>query len=229
METDRDKRLAAAAALDYLPERGVIGLGTGSTVRFFIEAIAERVRQGHDYVGVPTSVQSRRLAASLGVPLLEDDGPWDVLVCIDGADEVSEDLDLIKGGGGAHTREKIVNFASRSNVIVVDEAKLSPKLGMRRDVPVEVLAFAHRMTAHLLAAYGEAKLRVKDGAPVRTDSGNVIYDVHTGAIADPRQLDRELKVIPGVVETGLFCGRADVVIVGTPQGVERRVAKSARG
>src|SRR5689334_15872427 len=141
MTQDQYKRQAARAALELLPSEGIIGLGTGSTTHYFIEAVAERVRAGHAYIGVPTSERSRELATQLGIPLLADDGPWDILVCVDGADEVSQDLDLIKGGGGAHTREKIVNFAARQNLIVVDESKLSARLGERYAVPVEVLPF----------------------------------------------------------------------------------------
>jgi ribose 5-phosphate isomerase A len=221
MDPEHMKRVAARAALEQLPESGVLGLGTGSTVRYFIEGVAELVRSGRDYVGVPTSEASRRLAGSLGIPLLDDDGPWDILLCVDGADEVSPELDLIKGGGGAHTREKLVNFASQRNVIVVDESKLSARLGERFRVPVEVLTFAHRETAYLIGGIGEPTLRLANGAPFRTDSGNYIYDVRTGAIDDPSNLDMELKTIPGVVETGLFCGRTDLVIVAGPTGIRK--------
>jgi ribose 5-phosphate isomerase A len=226
MDQDRVKRLAAEAALGKLPPEGIIGLGTGSTVRFFIEGVAELVRGGRNYRGVPTSEQSRRLASSLGIPLLEDDGPWDVLVCVDGADEVSLELDLIKGGGGAHTREKIVNYASRTNVIVVDESKLSRKLGERWPIPIEVLPFAHHETAHLIGAHGSARLREVQGKPFRTDSGNYVYDLSAGPIDAPHQLDVSLKTIPGVVETGLFCARADVVLVARGDRVEE-LTKSA--
>jgi ribose 5-phosphate isomerase A len=224
MSQDRHKRQAARAALELLPPSGVVGLGTGSTTRYFIEAVAERVREGHAYVGVPTSERSRELAEQLGIPLLSDDGPWDILVCVDGADEVSPSLDLIKGGGGAHAREKIVNFASRRNLIVVDETKLSTQLGERYAVPVEVLPFAHHQTARALAAHGAPTLRRILGAPFCTDSGNYIYDVQTGPIAVPRELDVTLKTIPGVVETGLFCARADVVLVAYADRVEKLFA-----
>ncbi|HET9953065.1 MAG TPA: ribose-5-phosphate isomerase RpiA, partial [Polyangiaceae bacterium] len=220
MNAEQQKRHAARTALEFLPDAGILGLGTGSTTRYFIEGVSELVKNGRDYSGVPTSEQSRLLASSLGIPLLGDDGPWDVLLCVDGADEVSEELDLIKGGGGAHTREKIVNFASRRNVIVVDESKLSRRLGERRGVPVEVLPFAHHETAHLIGAYGTAVLRYQGSGPLRTDSGNLIYDLECGPISDPRSLDMALKTIPGVVETGLFCGRADAVIVARTSGIE---------
>jgi ribose 5-phosphate isomerase A len=226
MANEREKRLAAEAALTILPESGVIGLGTGSTVRYFIEGVAERVRKGHAYQGVPTSQGSRELATRLGVPLLDDDGPWDILVCVDGADEVSDSLDVIKGGGGAHTREKIVNFASRKNAIVVDESKLSRHLGERQPVPVEVLPFAHRETHFLLSLHGEPTLRMSGGNPFRTDSGNYIYDLRTGLIHRPAELDADLRAIPGVVGTGLFCGRVDILFV-TRDGEVQRIDKQS--
>jgi ribose 5-phosphate isomerase A len=227
MDQDRQKKQAALAALELLPSEGLIGLGTGSTTRYFIEGLAARVRAGQRYRGVPTSEQSRHLAEQLGIPLLDDEGPWDLDVCVDGADEVSATLDLIKGAGGAHTREKIVNFAARRNMIVVDESKLSQRLGERHVVPVEVLCFAHRESAAKLLRFGAATLRISGGAPFLTDSGNYLYDVRTGPIADPHQLDAELRTIPGVVETGLFCGRADVVIVARGDRVEQLVAARA--
>jgi ribose 5-phosphate isomerase A len=210
------KRAAARAALAELPPAGIIGLGSGSTTRLFIDALGELVAQGRHYTGVPTSIASRTQAAALGIPLLSDDGPWDIDVTVDGADEVSPTLDLIKGGGGAHTREKIVNAASRRNVIIVDESKLSPQLGTHWRVPIEVLAFAHAQTARHLAAFGTPVLRAQ-----RTDAGNVIYDLACGAIADPAALDAALHAVPGVVETGLFVRRADVVLVARASGIER--------
>jgi ribose 5-phosphate isomerase A len=210
------KRAAALAALAELPPSGTIGLGTGSTTRLFIDALGELVAQGRRYTGVPTSSASRAQAAALHIPLLSDDGPWDIDVTVDGADEVSPALDLIKGGGGAHTREKIVNAASRRNVIIVDESKLSPQLGTRWRLPIEVLAFAHAETARHLTRFGTPVLRAG-----RTDSGNVIYDLACGPIAEPAALNVSLHMIPGVVETGLFIGRADVVLVARAGGVER--------
>lgn len=219
MSDDESKRRAARAALDLLPESGVIGLGTGSTTRFFIEAVGELVRAGRRFQGVPTSQQSRTLASACGIPLLDDAGPWDIDLCVDGADEVSEALDLIKGGGAAHTREKIVNFASRANAIIVDDSKLSKRLGEKRAVPVEVLVFAHLTTARALGRLGTPTLRLRDGVPLLTDSGNYIYDLAVAPLDDPKALDDALANVPGVVETGLFCGRADWVIVAEPKGI----------
>lgn len=221
--TDDIKRRAALAALAELPPEGVIGLGTGSTSRLFIAALGELVAAGRRYTAVPTSEASRIQARELGIPLLPDDGPWDIAVTVDGADEIDDALDLIKGGGGAHTREKIVNHSSRRNIIIADASKLSRRLGERWPVPVEVLGFAHLATCAHLARLGVPTLRLRDGAPFRSDAGNLIYDVATGPIADARGLDARLRAIPGVVETGLFVGRADVVLVARDTGVERRV------
>ncbi|HEY5925593.1 MAG TPA: ribose-5-phosphate isomerase RpiA [Kofleriaceae bacterium] len=225
MNMEDAKRAAARAALDELPDEGIIGLGTGSTARYFIEALSELILLGKRYVGVPTSSASRKQARELGVPLLDDDGPWDIAVCVDGADEVDPELDVIKGRGGAHAREKIVNCAARKNVVLVDISKLSLRLGERAAVPVEVLAFAHATTAHHLTAFGDASLRVRDGVPVATDDGNLIYDLACGPIAEPDLLDHAIRSIPGVVETGLFIARVDVVLVASEFGVERRTSR----
>lgn len=216
------KRKAALAAIEELPEEGVIGIGTGSTAKLFIAALGELVAKGRRYVCVPTSEASRVQARELGIELLSDDGPWDIAVTVDGADEVSDALDLIKGGGAAHTREKIVNYSSRRNVIIVDSSKLSRQLGEKWAVPIEVLPFAHLATHAHLARHGTPTLRTRDGAAVRTDAGNLVYDLACGPIADPATLDTALRAIPGVVETGLFVRRADVVLVAGADGVERR-------
>ncbi len=225
MDPETRKREAAEAALELLPEAGVIGLGTGSTAKLFIEGVGRLVRQGRRLSGVPTSEQSRAQASDLGIPLLAEDGPWDIDVCVDGADEVSDALDLIKGGGGCQLREKIVNQAARMNVIIVDESKLSTQLGERWPVPLEILAFAHRAIAKSVEPFGEVVMRLKDGAPWRTDSGNYIYDLRAGRIANPAQLEQALLALPGVVETGLFVGRADVVLIAGSAGVRRRDAQ----
>jgi len=212
---------AARSAAAELPASGVVGLGSGSTAKLFIAEVAALVRAGHVYQGVPTSEASRRDAEALGIPLLSDDGPWDIAVTVDGADEVDSDLNLIKGGGAAHTREKIVNHASRKNVIIVDGSKISARLGEKWPVPVEVIRFAHLATARALSHMGRVVRRARDGAPIITDAGNFVYDVFTGPLADPAAMDRALRDVPGVVETGLFVGRADLVIVADEAGVRR--------
>lgn len=215
------KRRAAEAALELLPQGGIIGLGTGSTATLFIDGVGRLVQEGRKLVGVPTSAQSHAQAERLGIPLLDPNGPWDIVMTVDGADEVSAELDLIKGGGACHAREKIVAAASKQNVIVVDESKMSKQLGERWAVPVEVLDFGHAATAALLSEYGKPVLRVKDGKQVRTDAGNPIYDLNAGVIANPAELERALSLLPGVVETGLFVGRATTVLVAGDGGVRR--------
>ncbi len=222
MDSDTHKRDAARAAAELLPEQGVVGLGTGSTTRFFIEEVGRLVSEGRRLTGVPTSRRSRELAQSLGIPLLDDVGPWSIDVCVDGADEVSDELDVIKGGGGAHTREKIVNRHAKRNVIIVDGSKLSRQLGERWAVPVEVVVFGHRATAALLSRFGTPSLRADGDGPFVTDSGNYVYDVATGPIAEPKRLEAALRYLPGVVESGLFCARTDTLIVASSGGVSVR-------
>jgi ribose 5-phosphate isomerase A len=219
MNSQQAKELAAREALAFLPETGVIGLGSGSTAKLFIDALGALVAGGRKLVGVPTSEDSRLQATQLGIPLLDDTGPWSIDVSVDGADEVSDELDLIKGGGGCHAREKIVNFASKLNIVVVDESKLSSKLGRTWAVPVEVLPFGRNATVSALGRFGKVTLRERNGAPWITDSGNYIFDVRTGEIEVPATLDVALRAIPGVVETGLFVGRANAVIVAGAQGI----------
>lgn len=213
------KRRAARAALDYLPTSGVVGLGSGSTASLFIEEVARLVAAGRSLVGVATSGESRALAEKLAIPLLDDEGPWDVAVTVDGADEVSDALDVIKGGGGCQTREKIVNQASAINIIVVDDSKLSKHLGEKWPVPVEVLAFGHQSTRDRLRELGPTELRTKGGKPWLTDAGNYLYDVKLGPLPTPAATDARLRAIPGVVETGLFIQRVQRVLVAGRHGV----------
>jgi ribose 5-phosphate isomerase A len=221
MDAAEAKRLAARAALEELPTEGTLGLGTGSTAKLFVDEVGARVKAGARYRGVPTSEATRQQATALGIALLGDDEPWDIAVCVDGADEVDEQLNLVKGGGGAMTREKIVNEASRRRVTIVDETKLSRRLGEKWPVPVEVLRFGHGSTIARLAKLGRPTLRMAGGAPFITDAGNLVVDVAVGPMDDPAAVDRALRSVPGVVETGLFVGRADVVIVAGTAGVRR--------
>jgi ribose 5-phosphate isomerase A len=226
MSSDEMKRKAALAALRHVPETGVLGLGTGSTTRWFIEAVGELVRGGRIYSCVPTSRASRALAEQCQIPLLDDVGPWQIDVCVDGADEVNPELELIKGGGGAHTREKIVNQAAKKNVIIVDDSKLVSKLGETRKLPVEVLPFGLRTTLQALVRWGTPEMRLANGSPYMTDSGNYLVDLSTGPIASATALDQALRGLPGIVETGLFIGRADVVVVAGESGVTELVKQN---
>jgi ribose 5-phosphate isomerase A len=222
MNQDEAKRLAARAAIEELPREGVIGLGSGSTAKLFVDEVGARVKAGARYRGVPTSQGTRAQAQALGIPLLGDEEPWGLIaVTVDGADEVSERLDLIKGGGGALTREKIVNASSKRNVIIVDQSKMKKRLGESWAVPVEVLRFGFSGTCERLGRLGGVAQRMKDGAVFVTDAGNYIVDVRTGPMDDPALIDREMRSIPGVVETGLFIARADLVIVAGSSGIEK--------
>jgi ribose 5-phosphate isomerase A len=222
MTQDEAKKLAARAAIEELPDAGVIGLGSGSTAKLFVDEVGARVKAGARYRGVPTSQGTRAQALALGIPLLGDEDAWDLIaVTVDGADEVSAALDLIKGGGGALTREKIVNASSRRNVIIVDESKMKTRLGESWSVPVEVLRFGFSGTCERLGKMGGVKQRTKDGTTFITDAGNYIVDVATGPMDDPALIDRQMRSIPGVVETGLFIQRADLVIVAGPNGIRR--------
>lgn len=219
----RWKKQAAEAALDYVSSGMVVGLGTGSTAIWAVRGLAACLLDGRlrDVRGIPTSQATAAEARRLKIPLttLEIDGGVDLT--IDGADEVDPDLNLIKGGGGALLREKIVARASRRNVIVVDEAKLSDRIGTRWAVPVEVVAFGWRAQQEFLEDLGaEVQLRLDDqGAPFRTDSEHVILDGRFGPIADPATLAQTIKQRTGVVEHGLFLGLVDHLVVAGDKGI----------
>jgi ribose 5-phosphate isomerase A len=218
---DTLKHRAAEAAMQFLPQRGVIGLGSGTTALHAIALIAVRIREGADLVGVATSRASEHAAAAQGIPLLDDDGPWDVDVTFDGADEVTPDLNLIKGAGGALIREKIVNGATRCNVIIVDASKRVAVLGETRLVPVEIIRFGWRQTlreVHAMA--GPAELRITASKPFITDNGNYILDIRTGPISDPAGLESALEALPGVAACGLFIDRTDIVVSAGVESVE---------
>jgi ribose 5-phosphate isomerase A len=223
MTVDRDqlKREAADAALDFVEDGMIVGLGTGSTAAFVVEALAKRVGQGLNIVGIPTSERTTALARELGIRLASLAEYQSIDLTIDGADEVErETLNLIKGLGGALLREKIVAAVSRKLVIVVDQEKLVGRLGERSPVPVEVVAFGWQATLPSLRALGaEPVLRLKDGNPFVTDGGNYIVDCRFGVIGDPAGLERDIRAIVGVVENGLFIGRASAVVVATTGGI----------
>jgi ribose 5-phosphate isomerase A len=223
MSRDAQKQAAAEAAVALVQDGMVVGLGTGSTSAFAIAALAERVRQGLHILGVPTSARSAAQARDGGIPLTTLSEHRRVALTIDGADEiVPGSLDLIKGLGGALLREKIVAAASERLVIVADAAKLVPQLGARAPVPVEVVHFGWETTADRLAALGaEPMLRRSDGHPYRTDGGNLILDCRFGAIADAAALEQALSGVVGVVETGLFIGMANLVLIADDGGVRQ--------
>ncbi len=190
-----------------------MGLGTGSTAAHFIRLLGEKVRGGLRVRGIPTSEDSRRLAESLSIPLTSLDEYQQIDVTVDGADEVDPQLRLIKGGGGALLREKIIASASRKLVIVADESKRVPHLG-KFPLPIEVIRFAQALVASKIETLGgKPQLRIKSGAPFVTDEGNHILDCNFGKIGDPSHLARVLSDMPGVVEHGLFIGMATTVLI----------------
>ena len=211
---DPEKKLAGEASLQYVADGQVVGLGTGSTAKFAIEALGRRVHEGLKIRGIPTSVRSRELAQQLGIPLTNFDEVQAIDVTIDGADEFDPDLNLIKGGGGALLREKIVASASKKLVIVTDSSKQVPVLG-KFPLPVEVIPFARALLVNEITALGAfVDLRLDaTGKPYVTDEGHQILDCQFGTIADPPALAQRLSNMPGVVEHGLFIGMASVVIL----------------
>ena len=220
------KRAAAARALDFVRDGMKLGLGTGSTAEAFLDVLAERVRSGLKVTGTPTSERTREKASALSIPVAELDALAPLDLVIDGADEADHNLDLIKGGGGALLREKIVAASSPRMIVIADESKLVRRLGAFA-LPVEVIAFGHRTTATRIASVAKSlgyaqlapKLRLKDGQPFRTDSGNIIYDCPFGEIADAPSLASALSSITGVVEHGLFVGLASHLVIAGASGV----------
>lgn len=227
---DKAKRAAAAAALDWVEDGMKLGLGTGSTAAWMVRLLAERVAQGLDVVGVPTSVETRDLAESLGIRVttLKELGALDLT--LDGADEFDPRLNLIKGGGGALLREKIVAASSVRMVVIADRGKQVETLG-KFLLPLEVIRFGWRTTqarvcrALEAAGYRAPAVRRRMGAegPFFTDQGNYVLDLDLGRIDDPAGLDKSLNAVTGVAETGLFIGLATAVIVGHEDGSAEQI------
>src|SRR5512146_1875235 len=220
------KKQAAERAVELVKPGMVVGLGTGSTAIFATRRLAELLRQGalRDVLGFATSQATWQEAHRLGIPLLAQDMPREIDLTIDGADEVAPELNVIKGGGGALLREKIVAQASRRVVITVDDSKLSPRLGTRHPVPVEVLAFGWRSQLRVLESL-QARVAVRknpDGSQFATDSGNLIRDCDCGRIADLAGLAEKLSHRVGIVEHGLFLELATDLIVAGTGGIEHR-------
>jgi ribose 5-phosphate isomerase A len=216
MANDGEKKMAAERSLEYVHDGQVVGLGTGSTAAYFIVRLGARVKQGMKVRGIPTSDRSRDLAMSLGIPLTSLDEVQQIDVTVDGADEFDPQLRLIKGGGGALLREKIVASASRQVVIVADSSKRVPVLG-GFPVPVEVVPFAQALLVKRISELGARVVRRLDaaGAVYITDTGNQILDCHFGRIPDADSLAQRLSGMPGIVEHGLFIDLASVVLMAT--------------
>jgi ribose 5-phosphate isomerase A len=224
---DEQKRLAGEAAAELVENGMIIGMGTGSTAAWFVRAIGRRVQEEKlDVRGVATSKATEALAQVLAIPMLELNQVA-IDLTVDGADEIAPGLQLIKGGGAALLREKLVWEASRRCVVIADAAKRVPRLG-KFPLPIEVIAFGHESTAlRICDALAECdlgaapRLRIRDGEVVVTDSGNVIYDAACGAIEDPSLLADALKSVTGVVDHGLFLDLADEAFIANADGVER--------
>lgn len=227
------KEAAGRAAAELVRDGMTVGLGTGSTVLFALERLAERIRAAKLVVrGVPTSLDTERKARALGIPLVDLDQVERIDLTIDGADEIDARFDMIKGGGGALLREKVVAVLSTCEVIVIDRPKVVERLGVRFALPVEVVPFARAAVARRIAALGAAwTVRMRDGKePTLTDNGNEILDCRfQGGIADAPALERLLDEIPGVVESGLFIALAHVLVIGHEDGrVETRERREPR-
>lgn len=213
------KQEVGRAAAAQVKSGSIVGLGTGSTTAFAIQFIGERLAAGEisDIVGIPTSFQASVLAKKHGIPLTTLDEAPRIDIAIDGADEVDPQYNLIKGGGAAHTREKVVDGLAERFVVVVDSSKLVDKLGSTFALPVEVLPMAVAPVTRALAALGgtpELRMGVSKDGPVITDQGNMVLDVKFTGIDDPADLEKTINNIPGVLENGLFVGVADEVLIG---------------
>jgi ribose 5-phosphate isomerase A len=226
MNAEQFKRAAAARALEFVRPGMRLGLGTGSTAKHFVELLGERVRNGLDVVGVPTSEATHADATRAGIPLATLDEMPELDLTVDGADEMDPGLTLVKGGGGALLREKIVAAASERMIVIADESKCVPVLG-RFPLPIEIAPFGAAATLRAvraaiagLQAAGPLDFRKgRDGHAFVTDGGHWIIDAALGRIEDPARLARALAAVPGVMEHGLFVGLAGLAIVGGPDGV----------
>jgi ribose 5-phosphate isomerase A len=217
---DQEKQAAARAAAEMVESGSIVGLGSGSTATYAIRFLGDRVRNGLKIVGIPTSQNTKQLAEQLGIPLATLDLHPQIDIDIDGADEIDPQLNLIKGGGGALLREKIIASASRRFIVIGDSGKRVRHLG-KFPLPVEVIPFAQSLIAKRIAALGaEVSLRgAISSNPFVTDEGHHILDCTFGEIADPAALAEKLRAIPGVVEHGLFIGMAEMALIGKDGGV----------
>ncbi len=220
MSLDNAKRAVGRAAAEYIQKGMIVGLGSGSTAAFFIERLIERCKEGLSIRAVSSSIASANLAQKGGIPVLDIDKIQEIDITVDGADEIDPQKRMIKGGGGAFVREKIVATMSREMIVIVDEKKLVQRLGKRK-LPVEILPFAHLATAHHLTKLGyEGSFRKKpDGKPYITDNGNFIFDIQFPELLDKPEKEHELiSRVPGVLATGFFFNLAGRVIVGFLDG-----------
>jgi ribose 5-phosphate isomerase A len=233
MTPDEQKRAAARAALHFVRPGMKLGLGTGSTAKHFIDCIGDMVKAGFEVLCVPTSEATRQQAQALSIPLTTLDETPHLDLTVDGADEIDDDLTLIKGGGGALLREKIVASSSAKMVVIADSSKKVARLGAF-PLPVEAVSFGLRATAMKVergarwaGCNGPITIRVRDGKPFVTENGNLILDCAFGTIPDPQKLASALSLIPGVVEHGLFIRMASAAILGGDKGPQIIEARRA--
>ena len=221
-KNDSSKKNAGYKAAEYVEDGMVLGLGTGSTTHYFIEKVGMRIKEeGINVLGIPTSFQSLLIAKEWNIPIttLEE---HDIDLSVDGADEVDGEFNLIKGGGAAHTKEKIVDYAAKKFIVIVDESKVVDSLG-DFPVPVEVLLDASRVVIKTLEDMGancEIRMAQRKDGPVITDNGNFVIDAKFSEIDSPSHLEIDLNSIPGVVENGIFSQMVDKVIIGTEDGTK---------
>jgi ribose 5-phosphate isomerase A len=224
MDRDELKQQAAEQAVTFIEPGMIVGLGEGSTAIWAVRQIARRLQNGdlHDITGIPCSLHIEKEARQLGIPITTLEEHPVIDLTIDGADEVNPDLDLIKGGGGALMREKIVAQASRREIIIVDESKMVPALGTHWAVPIEIIPFGYGSQIQFLESIGAAvKIRQnQDGTPFKTDQGNLIMDSNFGSISNPAELAEKLKRRTGIAEHGLFIRLATDVIVAGSNGIQ---------
>ena len=208
-----EKQLSAEAACDYVKDGMIVGLGTGTTAEFAVRKIGKLVRDGLSIKGIPTSKRTRDLAEAEGIPLIDFSESMFIDLTIDGADEIDGNLNMIKGGGAALLQEKIVASVSRAEIIVVNRTKLVDQLGVF-PLPVEVIPFGWQVVFNQLESlHGNPDLRLNNGKPLVTDQGNYIIDCHFRKIKNPKLLEHQLNMIPGVVENGLFINLCTKMII----------------
>ena len=222
--TTEKKRQAAEEAVAFVRNGNVLGLGTGSTVQFALEALARRIKnEGIKVWGIPTSTRTESEAKRLGIPLTSLEDHPHVDLTIDGADEIDPQLNLIKGGGGALVREKVVATSSADVIIIADDAKLVVRLGTTFPVPVEILPFSRPLVERGLRALGSTPVlrKQQNGSNYVTDNGNWILDARFPRLDEPAKMEREITMLAGVVDCGIFTGLADLALIGTADGVRR--------
>ena len=209
-----EKQIAAEKAIEFVQSGMILGLGTGSTVNFFLKKLSEKVKKGLQITGVSSSNSTTSLALSYNIPLISITEIEEIDLTIDGADEADEQFNGIKGGGGALLYEKIIASVSKKNIWVVDSSKLVSRLG-KFPLPVEVVSFGFKQTLNKLKQAGfNPSLRIKNGEIFQSDGGNYVVDLKLGKIENPGKLSREIKLINGVIDNGLFINTPDLILVG---------------